>query len=315
MNWIPRRVHVFLHYAHYLVKRINNDRLTVNAGYMAYITLLSLVPLTTVLLTALSRIPSIADAGDKLQDFIFENFVPAAGAAVQATLNEFIANTGKMTTIGLVFLFVAAVVLISSIDRNLNYIWRVKKKRAKVYSFSLYWMVLTLGPVLVGASIAISSYVTGLKIISDDAIHLFFAALPILFSFFAFFGLYLLVPNVKVRVSHALSGAAIAGILFEVSKKGFALYITQFPTYQLIYGALSAVPILFVWVYLCWFIVLVGAEITASLGEEDIWRVDSPYDEDWFIKTTQKLQRKNKHKPSLGDNSDSPDSKSDRSQR
>jgi membrane protein len=308
MDWIPHRVHLFLHYIHYLVKRVNHDRLTVNAGYMAYITLLSLVPLTTVLLTALSRIPTFAGAGDQIQDFIFRNFVPAAGEAVQSMFTVFIANTTKMTTIGLAFLFVAALLLISSIDSNLNYIWRSKKKRARVYSFSLYWTVLTLGPIFVGASIVVSSYITGLRIISDDAINFFYQALPILFSFSAFFGLYMFVPNLKVRVTHALTGALIAGILFEVSKKGFAIYITQFPTYELIYGALSAVPILFVWVYLCWFIVLVGAEITASLGEKEFWHDETPYQAKWFVKTTDKLKKTSSNR---GDSSDSPDTKSE----
>lgn len=256
---------------------------------MAYITLLSLVPLTTVVLGGLTRIPAFAELGDQIQDFVFQNFVPAAGEIVQSTLNEFISNTTKMTSIGLIFLFVAALLLISSIDSNLNYIWRVKQKRPAVYSFSLYWMVLTLGPLFVGASIAFSSYITGLVLFNDSAVNTLYRALPMAFSFFAFFGLYLFVPNSKVKVSHALTGALIAGILFEVSKKAFALYITQFPTYQLIYGALSAIPILFVWIYLCWFIVLIGAEITASLGEDELWRVDQPYSADWFIKTTSKL--------------------------
>ncbi|MEZ9862515.1 virulence factor BrkB family protein [Vibrio breoganii] len=289
---LPRWVHVLLHYSGYLYQRAKHDRLPVNAGYMAYITLLSLVPLTTVTLTALSRVPLFNGVGDTVQQFVFSNFVPAAGEAIQHTLNEFIANTGKMTSIGLVFLFFAALLLISAIDKNLNYIWRVRKKRRTVYSFSMYWMVLTLGPVLVGMSLVFSSYVGSLRVWSEDTVHLVYGLLPISFSFLAFFGLYLLVPNIKVRFNHALAGAFVAGCLFEVSKKLFAYYVSQFPSYQLIYGALAAVPLLFMWIYLCWMIVLIGAEITASLGEDEVWRVNEPFSIKWFLYYQDKLMRK-----------------------
>ena len=262
----------------FLKQRIIHDRLTVSAGYMAYITLLSLVPLVTVLLSVLSQFPIFSGAGETVQEFVIQNFVPAASDAVEGSLKEFISNTGKMTAVGSGFLFVASVMLISAIDRSLNYIWRVKKKRRPMYSFSLYWMILTLGPLLVGASLAATSYVTSLNIMDDEIVSSFYRTLlgwlPIILSFSAFLGLYLLVPNKKIRVRHALVGAMSAGCLFEVSKVGFAQYITQFPSYEVIYGALAAVPILFVWIYLCWIIVLIGAEITASLGESDQWLID-----------------------------------------
>lgn len=262
----------------FLKQRIIHDRLTVSAGYMAYITLLSLVPLVTVLLSVLSQFPIFSGAGETVQEFVIQNFVPAASDAVEGSLKEFISNTGKMTAVGSGFLFVASVMLISAIDRSLNYIWRVKKKRRPMYSFSLYWMILTLGPLLVGASIAATSYLTSLKIMDDEIVSSFYRTLlgwlPIILSFSAFVGLYLLVPNKKIRIRHALVGAMSAGCLFEISKVGFAQYITQFPSYEVIYGALAAVPILFVWIYLCWIIVLIGAEITASLGESDQWLID-----------------------------------------
>ncbi|AUI85022.1 hypothetical protein BS333_00745 [Vibrio azureus] len=260
----------------YLLKRMGHDRVNVNAGYLAYITLLSLVPMLTVLLSILSKFPVFENVGEVVQGYIIENFVPASGEVVDKALQEFVANTGKMTAVGGAFLFVAALMLISNIDRNLNYIWRVKDKRRAIFSFSMYWMVLTLGPILVGASIAATSYVTSLNIIDNETLHgaynLLLRWLPMLLSFFAFMGLYFLVPNEKVYFLHGAAGAAVAAFLFELSKKGFALYITQFPSYQLIYGALAAIPILFVWVYLCWLIVLIGAEITAALGEREHWR-------------------------------------------
>ncbi|MBE4344037.1 virulence factor BrkB family protein [Vibrio parahaemolyticus] len=262
----------------YLFNRLTHDRMNVNAGYLAYITLLSIVPMLTVLLSILSKFSVFANVGEVLQGYIIENFVPTSGEAVHIALQEFVANTGKMSAVGGGFLFIAALMLISNIDKNLNYIWRVKDKRRLVFSLSMYWMVLTLGPILVGASIAATSYVTSLQILENEtlsgAFNLFLRWLPLLLSFFAFLGLYILVPNKKVHLLHGAVGAAVAAILFEFSKKGFALYITQFPSYQLIYGALAAIPILFVWVYLCWMIVLLGAEVTAALGEQEHWSED-----------------------------------------
>lgn len=294
-------------FGRYLLTRMGHDRVNVNAGYLAYITLLSIVPMLTVLLSVLSSFSIFADAGDAIQDFVITHFVPAAGDAVKGALLEFVSNTGKMSAVGGAFLFVAALMLISNIDKNLNYIWRVKNKRRAVFSFSMYWMVLTLGPILVGASIAATSYVTSLRILESDAIsgvyNLLLRWLPFLLSFFAFVGLYLLVPNKKVYLSHAVVGAIVAAILFEASKKGFAAYITQFPSYQLIYGALAAIPILFVWVYLCWLIVLVGAEVTAALGEREHWSGCKE-----MVHSSEKLIEATSTK---GNNSDSTDPKSE----
>lgn len=267
-----------LAFSRYLLLRVKHDRVNVNAGYLAYITLLSIVPMFTVSLAIMSSFEIFANVGEVLQDFVIEHFVPAAGVAVRTALSEFIANTAKMTAVGGVFLFVAALMLISNIDKNLNYIWRVRNKRRVVFSFSMYWMILTLGPLLLGASIAMTSYITSLKIIDSEALvgvyNLFLRWLPFLLSFFAFSGLYLLVPNKKVYIYHSLVGALVAAVLFELSKKAFAAYITHFPSYQLIYGALAAIPILFVWIYLCWVIVLIGAEVTAALGESECWSED-----------------------------------------
>lgn len=294
-------------FGRYLLTRMGHDRVNVNAGYLAYITLLSIVPMLTVLLSVLSSFSIFENAGDAIQDFVITHFVPAAGDAVKGALLEFVSNTGKMSAVGGAFLFVAALMLISNIDKNLNYIWRVKQKRRAVFSFSMYWMVLTLGPILVGASIAATSYVTSLKILESEAVsgvyNLLLRWLPFLLSLFAFVGLYLLVPNKKVKISHALIGAIVAAILFEASKKGFAAYITQFPSYQLIYGALAAIPILFVWVYLCWLIVLVGAEVTAALGEREHW--SEPKE---MVHSSEKLPLIQSNK---GSRSDSPDPESE----
>ena len=288
---MEKKISIILHYFSHLKDRVIHDRLAVNAGYMAYITLLSLVPLLTVVVTALSKFPVFEGISHQIQDFAFENFVPAAGDAVKEALNTFISNTSGMSAVGGAFVFITAMLLISTIDKNLNFIWRVQRKRRLVYSFSMYWMVLTLGPIFIGSSLALSSYITSERMISQEVVSGIYRVLPIMLSILAFVGLYILVPNIKVKIRHALTGAIVSGLLFELSKKAFAMYIPAFPSYELIYGALAALPILFVWIYLCWFIVLIGAEVTASLGERDEWYNEEPYHP--IVQFKEKLKKRN----------------------
>lgn len=255
----------------HIYRRAHEDRIKVSAGYLAYVTLLSLVPMLAVVFAVLSAFPVFKSMQVMIEDFVYNNFVPASGDAVREHLTGFIANTSQMTAMGIGALIVVALLLISAVDQNLNHIWRVKQKRNMASAFAMYWMVLSLGPVVVGASIAMSSYVISLKIITDAELlthgQQMLRFLPLLISIVMFLGIYTLVPNIRVKLRHALVGAIVAAMLFELSKKGFAFYITQFPSYQAIYGALATIPILFVWVYLSWIIVLFGAEFTAALGD------------------------------------------------
>ncbi|TKB51784.1 virulence factor BrkB family protein [Ferrimonas aestuarii] len=255
----------------FLVKRSGENRLQVTSGYLAYMSLLSLVPLLAVVLSIFSAFPGFTGLKSQIEQFVYTNFVPTAGDVVQQYLGEFVDNASKMTAFGVVFLAVVALALISAIDKALNQIWRIKQRRRLVYSFSMYWMILTLGPILIGASIATTSYLVSMELISqvglDTVVPMFVAKLPFFLSVLAFVMIYALVPNTQVRLHHALAGAVVAALLFEAGKKGFAWYITTFPSYEAIYGALAVIPILFVWVYLSWMILLLGAEVTASLPE------------------------------------------------
>lgn len=254
-----------------LIKRIDTDGLTMLAGHLAFVSLLSLVPLITVVFALFAVFPMFADISIQLKNFIFSNFMPAAGNVIQRYLEQFVANSNKMTAVGICGLIITALLLISSVDTVLNTIWRSKNKRSMVFSFAVYWMVLTLGPLLVGASMAISSYLlsqtwlvqTGVNSLVDEVLRIF----PLLLSWITFWLLYSIVPTLRVPPKDALVGALVAGVLFELGKKGFALYVTMFPSYQLLYGVLAVIPILFLWVYWSWCIVLLGAEITVTLGE------------------------------------------------
>ncbi len=264
----------YLSFFHYLRKRVKQEQLQVVAGYLSYVSLMSLVPLMVVALSVATAFPIFADIHHSVEQFVYDNFVPTASDVVQQYLSSFVDNASKMSAVAISFLFVAALLLISVIDKTFNNIWQVTRKRRLITSFSMYWMILTLGPVLVGASIAITSYLMSLVSLGvDDSFgisSLFFRLLPLLSSMAAFMLLYMLVPNKTVPFKYAFSGALFSAILFEFAKKIFAIYITDFPSYQAIYGALAIVPILFLWVYLSWLIVLGGAVITVSLQEYEL---------------------------------------------
>jgi len=256
-------------YLRYLLERFKEDRIIVYSGYLSFVSLLSIVPLLAVIFSVFSLFPVFQDWRGEVESFVFKNFVPTLGEAIQGYLVRFVENATKMTSLGLVVLFLVALLLISSIDHTLNHIWRVRKNRRKLVSFSIYWVVLTLGPVLIGTSLLTTSYLlslTGFEENTQLAVRkLFLAFLPYLASFSSFLLIYLLVPHTRVHFWSALSGAMIASVLFEISKSAFALYFIHFPVYKDIYGALAIIPLLFVWVFISWVVILVGAQVAASL--------------------------------------------------
>lgn len=271
VNHYRHRLRAFWSWVKLLWQRIDDDGMTTLAGNLAYVSLLSLVPLIAVVFALFAAFPMFSEVSTQLKSFVFTNFVPAAGNVIQSYLEQFVANVNKMTAVGVGGLIVTALLLMYSIDSALNTIWRSARQRPLVYSFAIYWMILTLGPLLAGASLAISSYVLSLHWATvsgvSGALDLLLRLFPLLLSCLAFWLLYSIVPTAQVAGRDALIGALVAGALFELGKKAFALYVTMFPSYQLIYGVLAVIPILFLWVYWTWCIVLLGAEITATLGD------------------------------------------------
>jgi membrane protein len=246
-----------------------HDRILMSAGSLAFQTLLSLVPLMAVSLSILKIFPLFASLKQHIGDFLFQNFDPAQGSILKEYLWEFIDKTSSLSTVGGFFLIVIALFLISTIDQTLNDIWEVQTPRRRLQGFTLYWTVLTLGPVFIGTSLAASSFVwysvlSGAELIEMKMRLLSFV--PFFNTAIAFFLLYMLVPNRKVRFTHALSGGVLAAVLFELAKRWFTFYVSSFATFQHIYGALSVVPMLFFWIYLEWVVVLTGAEFVFSLG-------------------------------------------------
>ncbi len=255
----------------YFGQRCLDDRITIIAGHLTFVSMLALVPMLVVVFSIFSAFPMFTDLRLQLETFLFANLMPTSGEVLSEYLNTFIGNVSKMTGVGVIFVIVVAVNLISTIDATMNRIWRNKQRRRLSVALAVYWMILTLGPLLMGSGMAVTSYVISLTTFADDYVSGFrtmlLSVVPVLTSLIAFVILYVMMPNRVVKVRHAIWGALVAAILFELAKRGFAAYITAFPSYEAIYGALAAIPIMLLWIFVSWNIVLVGAELTASIEE------------------------------------------------
>ncbi|NUF50184.1 virulence factor BrkB family protein [Gilliamella sp. ESL0250] len=248
--------------------RINQDRLTTSSAGLAYTTVLALVPLITVIFSLLSAFPMFNEISHSLKQLIYNNLVPTASDTIQNYLEQFITNTKQMTFVGIIGLIVTSLLLINSINTALNHIWKTKRKRAFMYNLTMYWTILTLGPILVGSSVAVSSYIFSMQWLSTAATgNILLNCLPFFISVVGFWLLYSIIPTESVPFKESMIGAIIAAILFELGKRAFALYVTSFPTYQIIYGVVSSIPIMLVWIYFSWCIVLFGAEFAATLTD------------------------------------------------
>lgn len=253
------------------IARCKRDSITISAGHLAYVTLLSLVPFVMVTFTVMSAFPAFKSVRSKIEQFVFTNFVPTASDVVHQHMTDFVSNASQMGAIGIISLLVVALLLISNVDKTLNRIWKTPSERPMVYTFAIYWMVITLGPMLIGTSVVVSSYLAGIAAFAETytpGLGTFLLELvPSLATLLTFIILYMLVPNRQVKARYAIPGALVATLCFEVTKKGFAFYVTDFAAYQVIYGALATLPVLLLWVYLSWMVILLGAEFTCSLND------------------------------------------------
>ena len=251
-------------------RRFVENETSLSASSLAYTSLLSLVPLMTVLITIFSMFPQFGDVSKQIQDFIFSNFVPTSGEVVQEYITSFVNKSRNLTKSMSLFVFVTSIMMVFTMEKALNRIWDAKPSGNIIKKIVMYWTVITMGPILVIGGLALTSYMLSYTGLAGVKVYLL-KFLPIIASSIGFFLIYLIVPNRKVNWKSAIVGAIIAAILFEAAKRGFAWYIVTFPSYQRVYGALATIPIFLVWVYLSWNIILLGGTIAATL-ETSRWR-------------------------------------------
>ena len=258
-----------------VIKRFRSDRLTRHAAALSFSSLLALAPMAALAFSMLSLFASFEELGSSFEGFIYQFLVPAAGDDLKIYIDQFASQAGKLTAFGLSFFLLTALLLLFSIEESFNDIWRIQQGRNFTNRLTTYWAMVSLGPLLMGASLTISTYLLSSQVIEGydfvRQVHsLGVILLPFLLETMAFWMLYLIMPNVKVSLLHGLAGALVAAALFELTKRGFSLYIVNFSNYEIVYGALSTLPIFLIWIYLSWIVTLIGAQVVAVLQQKDL---------------------------------------------
>ncbi|WJF91399.1 YihY family inner membrane protein [Paraburkholderia bonniea] len=258
--------------ARFAAKRSGEDRIPQVAGSLTFTTMLSLVPLATVAFALFTAFPIFSSFQAALQGFLADHLMPAQfNNQIFRYLNEFAAKAKGLTTLGMIVLFVTSVMTMMTIESAFNVIWRVRKPRPLAQRVLVYWAILTLGPILIGASLSISSYLftqsmafTAVKHISPViGWALAGASLPL--TALAFTMLYVYLPNCRVEWRDAVVGGVCAALAFELARRGFGYYIRRIPSYTAVYGAFAVVPMFLLWMYMSWFITLIGAMVASAL--------------------------------------------------
>lgn len=253
----------------FLRSRIQTDNILRVASSLSYTSLIALVPFIAIGLAIFSAFPVFSDMREQLQETLVHNLVPSIGNEVATYINEFVSATAKLTAVGVVGIAITAVLLLSTIENSFNYIFKVYKPRSIKTKITLYWTIITLGPLLYGAGFSMRGYFFALQKLmpQDFGANYMFAFLPTLFTLLALMMMYILVPNKKVRFWNAFWGAVCALVGFYIMRKIFGTFIASSAAYTTLYGALAAIPLLLVWLYLNWAVVIFGATITAALDE------------------------------------------------
>jgi membrane protein len=270
------------HFSAYVFRRFFRDGCLMGAGALSYTTLVSFVPLIAVGLAIFAAFPIFADARDRMLGFIFTWFVPEIGDEAGWWFKWFATSAAQTTALGVVALGFSALLLLATIEDQLQAIWHIPSPRPILQRILVYWTLMTLGPLLLGASLSLSGYFDAvarsagldparLESLAEQWFHGLAVAMPFLLITVALTLTYSLVPNTRVRWREAFVGAVVASATVELLKFGFQIYVTRFSSYRNVYGALAAIPIFLFWMYISWGAVLLGAVVAAALPQ---WRVD-----------------------------------------
>ncbi|MFW1753074.1 YihY family inner membrane protein [Acinetobacter wanghuae] len=255
----------------FVLRRFETDRCREQAGSLTYTTLFAVVPMLTVFLVIISSIKALEPARQQLQQLIYSNFLPKTTIAFDKALNAFTDKSSNLTVIGVLFLFITTVMMLTSIETVFNRIWRVTETRGGIIGFMRYWTIISLGPILLGSAFVISSTLASLNVLSnnfagyelDGAFILWMISFAL--TILGFFILYWTIPNRSVPIKAALIAGIFSAVVFELLKNLFGFVMSNFTSYQIVYGAFAAVPIFLLWIYLSWNIVLLGVEISYAL--------------------------------------------------
>ena len=255
----------------FLSRRAQNDTIFRVAASLSYTSLIAVVPLFAIGLAIFSAFPVFDGVKEQVKEFLLRNFVPTIEQEVSQYFAEFIDAAAQLTTIGVVGIAITAILMLSTIENSLNFIFKVTRPRRLTTKITLYWTVITLGPLLLGTAFSLRGYLFTLqKFMPEDLANtqlLLSKLLPSLITMFLLVLVYVLVPNKKVKISSAVVGSFVAVILFSVLRRGFGYFMVKAAAHKTLYGALATLPVFLIWMYLAWSVVIFGAVVTAALEE------------------------------------------------
>ena len=251
-------------------RRLREESLPQVAGSLTFTTVFALVPLLTIALAIFTTFPLFNTFRMSLEAYFVQSVMPKSiSTTILNYLTMFASKATRLSAVGAVALIFTSIAMMNLIERVFNRIWRVRGERSWMRRILVYWAIITLGPLLIGVSLTLSSqvFMATVDIFGRVPIigAIIYTVASLALTTAGFTLLYLAVPNREVEVYDAAWGGLVAGLAFELAKRGFAIFITQFPTYSKIYGALAALPLFLVWVYVSWVITLVGALLVAAL--------------------------------------------------
>jgi membrane protein len=269
-------------FAMYSLRRFLADGCFAASGALSYTALVSLVPLAVIAFGSLSAFPIFAQVHDELVALVFRTLVPSIGEQAAWWFRTFADSAAQTTAIGVAGIAATGILLLVTVEDQLNLIWRVTSPRPWVQRILAYWTLITLGPLLIGLSLSLSTYFEiaarqvgfgqeAVAWFASSWLHGVARAVPALLEFAALTLLYCLIPNCAVRWRDGAFGAVIAAVAIEILKVGFSIYIGASSFYQTVYGALAIIPIFLFWMYISWMAVLLGAVVAAALPN---WRID-----------------------------------------
>ncbi len=277
-SWIVRAGRVL----RFSAERAGEEKLLQVASSLTFTTVLAIVPMLAVVLSLFTAFPVFQEFRVALEDFLANSLMPpSVSDNIMDYLNQFARQASRLTAIGGAFLLITSLLLIMTIDKAFNDIWHVTRQRPLRQRALVYWAIITLGPVVAGASLWATSFVAreSLGLVRDvpEAVSVAVSFIPLILTGLGFAALFVMVPNREVLWRDALVGGCVTAIVLEIMKSAFAYYLTRFPTYTVIYGAFATLPIFLLWIYLSWLAVLLGAILASSaplirLGRCDINR-------------------------------------------
>lgn len=271
LNKLPFAHYAWFMYLRLLVRHFNEDECQQKAASLTYTTLLAIVPVLTVTLVIFSSVPALQGVRDQVQNTIYNNVMPSSGAQISTYIQTFAEKSSNLGIVGVLGLFVTAILTLITIEHAFNKIWRVDDRSGGVASLVRYWVMITLGPIILGVVFGASSAISSLNFLNQKiaGYGIDWGVWAYLLSFgmtmIGFIGMYWFIPKAQVPIKNAAIAGVVIAVLFELLKQIFGTVMTNFTSYEAIYGAFAALPIFLLWIYLSWNLILLGVLISYTL--------------------------------------------------